>query len=130
MNTEHRAVKIIKMGTLTVYEISEDELRLIEAGDPSSTLLNFGIGALSLGIGILATMLTGGEIKSALALNVLLVVTVLGIAGGAVLLVLWYRTTKRTKSVITTVRERAKVQMTSASITTTTSTSFSPGGAP
>lgn len=40
------------MGTLTVYEISDDELRLIESGGPSSVLLDFGIGGISLGLAL------------------------------------------------------------------------------
>jgi hypothetical protein len=117
MATEQRAVQIVRMGTLTVYEISEDELRQIETGGPSSLMLNFGIGALSVGIGIGATLIAAGPTTSRAAFDVLVILTVVGILAGLVLLSVWRRLAKRTGSVIQMVRQRGQSQIT-ASITT------------
>lgn len=118
---EQRVVQVVKMGTLTLYEISEDELRLIEAGDPSSVFLNFGIFALSLGVGIGTTLLAAGEIRSRVVFDVLVILTGLGVLAGIVLLFLWRRSAKQTRSVIQAVRERGKTQFTAATVTTTVS---------
>jgi hypothetical protein len=118
MNTEQRAVQVVRMGTLTVYEITEDELRLVESGDPSSILLNFGIAGLSLGGGIGATLLTAGKVESLHVFVILVILTIVGVLGGLVLLVLWRRQAKRTQSIISVVRGRAQTQITTASITT------------
>ncbi len=120
MNTEQRAVQVVRMGTLTVYEISDEQLRLIETGDPSSVLLNFGIGGISLGIGIGVTLLSGGPI-ALYVFVVLVLLTLVGILGGLVLLVLWRRHAKQTKSLIATIRAGGPTQITTASITTTLS---------
>ena len=119
MNTEQRAVQVVRMGTLTVYEISSDELRLIEAGGPSSVLLNFGIGGISLGLGIGgATLLAAGPVASRYVFDVLVILTVMGVVGGLIMLLIWRRLAKQTRSIVQTVRERAQTQVTTASITT------------
>ncbi len=130
MNMEQRAVQIIRMGTLTVYEITDDELRLIETGGPASTLLNFGIGSLSLSVGIFATLLSGGPISSRIISDTLVILTALGLLAGVVLLVLWRRFAKQTSSTIAGVRDRAKIQaqVTATQIITTFESSESGEG--
>jgi hypothetical protein len=114
---EQRAVQVVRMGTLTLYEITADELRLIEAGDPSSIFLNFGLVSGSAGLGVGATMLAGGDIASRATYDTLVIITIIGLLAGVVLLVLWRRSAKQTRSVIQTVRERSRTQISTASLT-------------
>ena len=104
--SEQRTVQVVRMGKLTIYEITSDELRQLEVGNPSSTLLNFSSSALALGVGIGATLLTGGAISSRVMSDLLMIIAVLSLAGGVILLVLWRRYSKLTTSVGATIRER------------------------
>lgn len=129
MNTEQRAVQVVRMGTLTVYEITDDELRLIEAGGPSSTFLNFGIGSMSLGLGIGTTLLAAGPVETRAVFDTLVILTIVGVLAGAVLLILWRQMAKRTTSTIAGVRERAGTQvatLTAATFTTSTTSEEAP----
>jgi len=51
-NEQSTGVKINrgKLGSISLYEVTEDELNILERGSPSSTYLNFSIGLLSIGI--------------------------------------------------------------------------------
>src|SRR3954470_22858908 len=97
---EQRSVVVIRMGTLTLYEITDEELRHIEAGGPSSTFLNFGLVSFSLGVGVGTTMLAGGEISSRPIFDTLTILTIISLLAGIVLLELWRRSMKDRRSVI------------------------------
>lgn len=111
------------MGTLTLYEITSDELRQLELGDPSSTYFNIGCSSISLAVGIGTTLLAGGEVASRVAFDVLVILTVIGMLAGFVLLVLWRRQAKHTGSVSKIVRERSHKQFQSVASLTVTQTS-------
>ncbi len=116
----------MRLGTLTVYEVTDDELRLIEAGDPSTVLFNFGIGSASLGVGIGATLLAS-TVTSMPIFIVLVLLTIVGILAGVVLLVFWRRMARKTSSLIATVRARAKTQYMSATLASGSITTLRPG---
>src|SRR5712691_5369656 len=99
-------IRVVPMGTITIYHVSEDELRLIEAGGPSSVYLNFAIGLLSVGVSF-GTNLALAEIKSLRVYLAFVVVTVISLLAGLVLLVLWRRESKASRTTIQTIRGRA-----------------------
>jgi hypothetical protein len=99
-------IRVVPMGTITIYHVSEDELRLIEAGGPSSVYLNFAIGLLSVGVSF-GTNLALAEIKSLRVYLAFVVVNVISLLAGLVLLVLWRRESKASRTTIQTIRARA-----------------------
>jgi len=52
------AVRRARIGWLTIYDVSESELQLLERGSPQSPLLNLATAMLSAALGILVALLT------------------------------------------------------------------------
>lgn len=100
-------IKRGRYDSLVLYEVSEAELDIIERGSPNSTYLNFAIFLLSIGLSFLATLLTfnfGPE--SSKKFTVFVVITVVGLLGGLVLLIIWYRAKNQFDTVIKKIKER------------------------
>jgi hypothetical protein len=101
--------------SITLYEITEQELELLEQGSPSSTLLNFAIFAWSVGFAFLTTLLTV-KLTDKPIFIVFVVLTALGIFSGVVLLVVWARMAKSTSGVVIKIKSRAVVTPDASSV--------------
>ncbi len=91
--------------SLSLYEITDYELELLEQGSPSSTYFNFAIFFISIGLSFLTTLLTV-EIQSVYLFSVFTVLTVIGIFAALVLFQLWRRTKSRTRDLCKKIRAR------------------------
>jgi hypothetical protein len=91
--------------SLSLYEITDYELELLEQGSPSSTHFNFAIFFVSIGLSFLTTLLTV-EIKSIYIFSVFTVLTVVGILAALVLFQLWRRTRSKTRDLCKKIRAR------------------------
>lgn len=91
--------------SLSLYEITDYELELLEQGSPSSTYFNFAIGFFSIAASFFATLITV-EIPSLYVFLTFLVLTVVGAGTSAVLFVLWAKTRSRTKNLCKKIRAR------------------------
>jgi hypothetical protein len=100
-------IRYIGIGQLTVFLVSEDELRLLEGGGAASTCLNLGIGFSSIGLGSLVSLLLNEPSKSLYNFVAVLVITVITVIAGFVLLVIWSRLRKHTAEAIGRIRSRA-----------------------
>ena len=98
-------VRYVGMGEITIYLVSEDELRMIEAGGPSSTYLNLAIFFLSVGASFLASLLLS-EPKSIKRFIVVVALTVGSLIAGFVLLLVWRRSSKDATNTIQGIRAR------------------------
>jgi len=94
-----------KVDSLSVYEITDYELDILERGSPSSLYLNFGIFLLSTSVSFLVALLTT-TIQSNRTFTVFVVLVVVGIISGIVLMGLWYRTRQSASKVIAKIRSR------------------------
>ncbi len=94
-----------RVDSLTLYEITDYELSLLEQGSPSSTFLNFSIFFFSTGLSFLVSLLTTtfADDKTFLVFSV---VAGLGLSLGVVLFVLWYRTGQGVRGTCKKIRER------------------------
>lgn len=100
-------IRYVGIGQLTVFSVSEDELRLIESGSPAATYLNLGIAFFCLGIGSLISLLLSEPSKSLHKFVVVIVLMVMSFIAGFILLVLWSRARKQVSDVIVRIRCRA-----------------------
>lgn len=91
--------------SLSLYEITDYELEILEEGSPSSTFLNFAIFFFSIGASFLLTLLTV-TIESIFLFAVFVIVTTVGLSASLVLFVLWRRTRSRTKDLCKRIRAR------------------------
>lgn len=91
--------------SLSLYEITDYELELLEEGSPSSTFLNFAIFFFSIGASFCTTLFTV-PIASLFMFAVFVIVTVIGAFASIVLFVLWRRTRSRTRDLCKKIRAR------------------------
>lgn len=110
MNTVAEAsvqLRIVRgpVDSLSLYEITDYELELLEQGSPSSTYFNFAIFFVSIGISFLTTLLTV-DIVSIYIFSIFTILTVFGICAALVLFQLWRSTKSRTKDLCKKIRAR------------------------
>jgi NADH:ubiquinone oxidoreductase subunit K len=78
-----------KLDSLSVYEITDYELDILEKGSPASVYLNFGIFFASVSLSFLASLLTT-DIESNRTFTVFVIIVAVGLAVGGVLLFMWW----------------------------------------
>ena len=94
-----------KLGSISLYEVTENELNLLERGSPASTYLNFSIGLSSVGISFLISIFST-KIENIKIYVVFWVVTLITIIAGVVLFVVWRQANKATENVIQRIKNR------------------------
>lgn len=104
-----------RIDSLSLYEITDHELNVLEKGSPSSIYLNFGIFLMTVGLSFLVATVTT-NIESIRVFIVFIVVSVLGIIGGIFLIVLWYRLRGDLTDVASKIRGRIVTQETASPI--------------
>jgi hypothetical protein len=100
-----------QVDSLSLYEITDYELEILEHGSPNSILLSFAICFISVALSFLTTLLTV-KIESIYLFLIFLVFTVVGLAAGIVLIVLWYRTRSQVGGVGKKIRARVPTNST------------------
>ncbi len=95
------------LDSLSVYDITDYELDVLEEGSPNSLFLNFAIFFASIAISFLITLVTV-DITSIPLFTVFVVLTVVGTAGAVVLFALWRKTRSKVSDLIKRIRARAK----------------------
>ena len=93
------------MGEITIYLVSDDELRMVESGGPASTFLNLAIFFLSVGASFVASLLLS-EPKSMKRFVVVIVLAVGTLIAGLVLLTLWRKSSRLVTDTVDRIRAR------------------------
>lgn len=96
--------------SLSLYEITDYELEILEQGLPSSTFLNFAIAFVSTELSFLATLLTV-KIDSIFVFSVFVILAVIGLAASFVLFILWRRTRSSVKVLVKKIKARVPSPM-------------------
>lgn len=106
---EQSSVNIIRgsIDSLTFYEVTEDELALLENGPSSSIYLNFAIGLLSICVSLFATIFTV-KIDNNITFIVFLVVALVTLITGVGYLVTWFRSHKSFTAIIKRIKARTE----------------------
>lgn len=99
------AIRRARLDNLTIYEVSEGELEIIERGSPDSIYLTFSVALLTLAISFLGSLLLT-DIKSNAVLFSFIAIVVVGFVVGGVLLVLWKRSTTSVARCVAAIRNR------------------------
>lgn len=106
--TDQITITRAKYNSITLYEISEDELDTIERGSPSSNYLNFSLVLLSTFISFVASLsltdVQGG------AFIFFVVITVVSGMLGLILLILWMLTKSSSRQIFNKIRSRKNVE--------------------
>lgn len=101
-------IKRARYDSLELFEVSENELTIIERGSPSSIYLNFAIFLLSVASSFLATLLTVDFNAKQTLFIVFTIICVLGFIVGIFLLIIWYRSKNEFDEVLKKIRDRMK----------------------
>jgi len=91
--------------TITVYEISAEELEQLSPGSGPEIALNVALTCLSSAISFTASLALS-TISDMRVFVVLTVITVVGYAAGIILLVFWWQQSRSTTSVVERIRRR------------------------
>lgn len=102
-------IRRARMQTLTIYEISESELEVLEHGAPDSIFLSISLLLFSCAMTSLIALLTC-EFSSSVTANGFLIATIVGFAVGLVLFALWCRNRKTSSKVVAGIRKRLPPQ--------------------
>ena len=89
---------------LTIYEVAEYELEVLEHGSPDSIYLNFAIFLLSIAVSFLVSLVTAD--LSTRVFIVFVSITIIGLVLGIFLLILWFRTRKSVSILVKKIRNR------------------------
>lgn len=104
--TEIRIVRG-RVDSLSVYEVTEGELDALERGSPHSIYLNIGVSLFTLGLSFLTSLLTIDiQAHSTILLTIFVVLTIAGMMGGAVLLILWKSARAETAGLLRRIKDR------------------------
>lgn len=106
-NEDAPIINRIKVSSVTLYEVTEGELRVLEKGPAASIYLIFAMSLLSIGVTVFTTLLAVG-VQSPHVLSVLSTICFCGFALGIIYLVLWMRNRSDFKRVLKNIRERSK----------------------
>lgn len=96
-----------KLDSFAIYEITDEELNLLEEGSPSSIYLNFAIFCISSAISFLVSIITSK--LSDRFFEMFFIFTVVGFLVGIILFILWLITRRSAKRVVVKIRSRIPV---------------------
>lgn len=108
-STDEITIDRARINSITLYDVTEDELSIIERGSPSSNYLNFSIALLSIGISGLVSILTT-KIENIVTLIVFVCATIICLIIGVFLLVLWRKFSKGSDDIFLKIRSRKNPQ--------------------
>lgn len=103
----NEVVRYVRLDSLTVYEISEDELNNLEHGSPAPLLLSIALFLLGVAITAMIALLSV-DIQSIKIFCTFMICMLVGYVVGSVLLIISIIQIKRNKSVGRAIRNRAK----------------------
>ena len=90
---------------LTIYEVEESELSILERGSLDSIFLNVAIALLAMSVSLSSTLLTA-EFASDRAWTLFLVITVAGYIAGLIMVLVWWRGRVSVSACARTIRQR------------------------
>jgi hypothetical protein len=105
--TSEKQLRVLRgrVDSVNLYEVKENELEILENGEPTGIYLNFSIFLYSLSISTITSLCTATFTKS-IVQNTFLFTSIIGIIGGTFLLILWWKGRKSIKSIITKIKNR------------------------
>lgn len=108
--TTARPLKIRRgaIESLTIHEVSDSELTLLERGSPESLFLTFGTLLLSTAVSFSVTLKTT-SIDSRYTFDVFVAITVVSYVAGTICMALWWRNRQTVADIIKQIRARLPI---------------------
>jgi hypothetical protein len=112
---ESYPVKRGKFDSLTIYDVTSQELKIIENGSTNSLFLNFAIFLISVSASFFASVFTvewfpkgEGQEQHLITFVVFLIIAILTLIVGVICTILWFRSHDNFKETITMIKNRLK----------------------
>ncbi len=99
------AIRRARLDNLTIYEISDGELNIIEKGSPDSIYLTISVALITSAASFLGSLILT-DIKSIAVLFAFISIVVVGLVLGTILLILWKRSSNSVADCVATIRRR------------------------
>jgi hypothetical protein len=99
------ATRVGRVPSLTLYEVTDDELRQLDEGPPDSILLNLAIFCFAAGTSLLPSFFAA-TYANELAETVFASVTVVAFLAGAILTLVWRASRRSRPTLLDRIRER------------------------
>jgi hypothetical protein len=90
---------------LTIYEVEESELQILETGSPDSILLNIAIALFTFAATLTVTLFTATFASNAVE-TALISATIVGYVAGGILVSIWFRTRSAVSKCVKAIRDR------------------------
>ena len=94
-----------RLDILTIYEVSDSELDILERGSPDSLYLNFAIFLLSSAVSFTIAIFTTTPSSSVVS-TIFIVFTIIGYLAGAFLALLWWRSRSSVSRCVKVIKAR------------------------
>lgn len=114
-SNESYPVKRGKFDSLTIYDVTKQELQIIENGSTNSLFLNFAIFLLSVSVSFFVSIFTvdwfpkhEGVEPHLVSFIVFLIVAILTLLVGIICSIVWWRSHDSFKDTIKTIKDRLK----------------------
>lgn len=106
-NQSESTLKVVRasLGAVSLYEISEYELLVLEGGAPSSTYCNFAIFFGATGLSFLIALITV-KLENHYVFTIFSIISAVGISLFVILLTLWYKSRSPINDVCKKIRSR------------------------
>ena len=98
-------IRRARLQRLTIYEVEESELVILERGSLDTIFLNIAVALLSMSVSLSVALLTA-EFPSDRAWTVFLVITVVGYVAGVIMLLVWWRSRVSVAACTRNIRQR------------------------
>ncbi len=99
------AIRRARLQRLTIYEVEESELAILERGSIDTIFLNLAVALLSMSVSLSVALLTA-VFPSDRAWTVFLVITVVGYVAGVIMLLVWWRSRVSVAACTRNIRQR------------------------
>lgn len=104
----HRPIRVGRVDSLTLYEVTDHELDQLEQGSPSSLQLNFACALLPLGASFWVSLKTSPVTGN--TYTIFVVITVVSLIFGLFLLISWWKNRNSVSAVIKKIKERVPAE--------------------
>src|SRR5574344_167505 len=105
---EKISIRRAKADSITIYEVSESELSMIETGSPNSIYLNFTTFFVGIFLSFLSILLTVDLKEKIIILFVFIVIAIVSGFCSLIMVILWLREKKDLTNVIKRIKNRIK----------------------
>jgi len=99
-------IRIGKVDSIDLYQIKDSELDILESGGSNTIFLNFSIFLISIALSAIIAISTTTKYKYEIMETIFVVVAIVGLLGGFLLFLLWWKSKAEISKLVCKIRDR------------------------